>query len=73
MPAKIDWEEVRFYVDQLPPKYRQAVELCDLQDTTRDGAAQEAGCSEGAMKVRLFRAHQELRLLCQEHLKTTKR
>ena len=60
---KIDWEELLPLVSQLRPKYHQAVQLCIIEEKSRAEAAAIAGCSVGAMKVRLCRACQELRRL----------
>jgi DNA-directed RNA polymerase specialized sigma24 family protein len=61
--VKIECAEARRYISLLTGAYKQAVELCDLKGLTRKEAADEAGCSVGAMKVRLHRAHQKLRAL----------
>ncbi len=66
LKPNIDWKEGQPYVDQLPPKYKQAIELCDKQEMSRADAAHIAGCSVGAMKVRLHRAHQELQRLIEK-------
>jgi cobalt-zinc-cadmium efflux system membrane fusion protein len=41
---------------RLPPHYRQAIVLCDLQDQTRREAARQLGIPEGTMATRLTRA-----------------
>jgi RNA polymerase sigma factor (sigma-70 family) len=49
-------------VDRLPPKFRSPVVLCYLQGKTREEAAHELGCSGGAVKGRLERARDLLRV-----------
>lgn len=65
----IDWEEIEPLLDGLSPKYREALDLCDKQGMSRKEAAREScwPCSEGPMKVRLCRAHQEVRRLKRIH------
>jgi RNA polymerase sigma factor (sigma-70 family) len=62
------WEEMLPYVDKLPPKYKEAIELFYMQNMSCAKAAQNSRwpCSVGAMKVRLFRARQELRHLMKD-------
>ena len=46
---------------RLPPDARQVVVLRDLEGLSTKETAQVLGCSEGAVKVRLHRAHARLR------------
>jgi RNA polymerase sigma-70 factor (ECF subfamily) len=40
----------------LPPKYREAVVLCDLQELSYEAAAAAVGCAVGTIRSRLHRA-----------------
>jgi RNA polymerase sigma-70 factor (ECF subfamily) len=40
----------------LPPKYREAVVLCDLQELSYEAAATVVGCAVGTIRSRLHRA-----------------
>jgi RNA polymerase sigma-70 factor (ECF subfamily) len=40
----------------LPPKYREAVVLCDLQELSYEAAAAVVGCAVGTIRSRLHRA-----------------
>jgi len=53
--------EIQEEVDRLPPKYRAAVVLCDLEGLTHEEAAGELRIPVGTVKVRLARARQRLR------------
>ncbi len=48
-------ETVRRAVLSLPPVYREAVVLCDLQDTSYEDAAQVLDCPVGTVRSRLNR------------------
>jgi len=48
-------EQVRRAVLSLPPVYREAVVLCDLQDTSYEAAAQVLDCPVGTVRSRLNR------------------
>jgi RNA polymerase sigma-70 factor, ECF subfamily len=48
-------EQVRRAVLSLPPVYREAVVLCDLQDLSYDDAAQALDCPVGTVRSRLNR------------------
>jgi RNA polymerase sigma-70 factor (ECF subfamily) len=54
---------VRALVDRLPDAYRSVILLRDLEELTTGEAAAALQLSEGALKVRLHRAHQALRAL----------
>jgi RNA polymerase sigma-70 factor (ECF subfamily) len=60
-------EQVRRAVSSLPPAYREAVVLCDLQDLSYGEAAQILDCPVGTVRSRLNRGRamlaQKLRLL----------
>jgi RNA polymerase sigma-70 factor (ECF subfamily) len=49
-------ETVRAAVESLPPVYREAVVLCDLQELDYDAAAEVVGCPVGTTRSRLHRA-----------------
>src|SRR5262245_28063528 len=59
------WSDLRMVLDEeldrLPEKYRVPLLLCCLEGRTRDEAAEQLGCSVGALKMRLERARQLLR------------
>ena len=40
----------------LPPKYREVVVLCDLEEGDYEGAAERLGCAVGTVRSRLHRA-----------------
>ncbi len=48
-------EEVRRAVLSLPPVYREAVALCDLEDVSYEAAAAALGCPVGTVRSRLSR------------------
>jgi RNA polymerase sigma factor (sigma-70 family) len=48
-------------VGRLPPKYRAAFVLCQLEGRTNEEAARELGCPVGTLVSRLARARQRLR------------
>jgi RNA polymerase sigma factor (sigma-70 family) len=48
-------------VDRLPPRYRVAVVLCDLEGRTHEQAARHLGCAVGTVKSRLARGRKTLR------------
>ncbi|HWP85496.1 MAG TPA: RNA polymerase sigma factor [Terriglobia bacterium] len=47
---------VRHAVLSLPPRYREAVVLCDLEEMSYEEAAAAAGCAVGTIRSRLHRA-----------------
>jgi RNA polymerase sigma-70 factor (ECF subfamily) len=47
---------LREAVASLPPKYREVIVLCDLQELSYDSAAQTTGCAIGTIRSRLHRA-----------------
>jgi RNA polymerase sigma-70 factor (ECF subfamily) len=49
-------QRVREAVLALPPAYREALVLCDLQELSYRDAAAAAGCPEGTLRSRLHRA-----------------
>jgi RNA polymerase sigma-70 factor (ECF subfamily) len=49
-------EAVRQAVLSLPPRYREVVILCDLQELPYEEAAQALGCAVGTVRSRLHRA-----------------
>jgi RNA polymerase sigma-70 factor, ECF subfamily len=53
-------EVVRRAVLSLPPVYREAVVLCDLQDTSYEEAAQALDCPIGTVRSRLNRGRSML-------------
>ena len=51
---------VRRAVLSLPPVYREAVALCDLQELSYEEAAQSLECAPGTLRSRLHRGRQML-------------
>jgi RNA polymerase sigma-70 factor (ECF subfamily) len=49
-------DRVRQAVSSLPPSYREAVVLCDLEEMSYDEAARVIGCAVGTVRSRLHRA-----------------
>ncbi len=49
-------QALREAVAALPPKYREVVVLCDLQELSYEAAAQAVGCAVGTVRSRLHRA-----------------
>ena len=49
-------ESVRKAVVRLPPKYREVVVLCELQDVSYGETAEVLGCAIGTVRSRLHRA-----------------
>lgn len=62
-----DLEQLRKAVLALPEIYREAVVLCDLQETSYSEAAELLGCSPGTVASRLHRA----RLMLQQRLRSS--
>jgi RNA polymerase sigma-70 factor (ECF subfamily) len=60
------WRDVRALLDeelnQLPPRYRAVVLLCDLGGESHDAAAHRLGCPRTTVATRLVRARQQLRV-----------
>jgi RNA polymerase sigma-70 factor (ECF subfamily) len=46
---------IRRAVLSLPPQYREAVVLCDLQEVSYEGAAEALGCPVGTVRSRVSR------------------
>jgi RNA polymerase sigma factor (sigma-70 family) len=59
------WELAQPCLGRLLPKYQEALVLCCKEGLTRPEAAHRAGCTTGAIKVRLHRARHELWALIQ--------
>jgi RNA polymerase sigma-70 factor (ECF subfamily) len=55
-------QRVRAAVLRLPPRYREAVVLCDLQELTYAEAAVVIGCAVGTVRSRLHRGRARLAL-----------
>jgi RNA polymerase sigma-70 factor (ECF subfamily) len=55
-----DLRDLRRAILALPPRYREIVVLCDLQDVSYADAAQAIGCAVGTVRSRLHRARQLL-------------
>ncbi len=53
-------ETLRRAISTLPPHYREAIVLCELQELSYDDAAVAAGCAVGTIRSRLHRARQLL-------------
>jgi RNA polymerase sigma factor (sigma-70 family) len=64
--ADLAWQELRQALDEelhaLPERYRSVVLLCCLEGLARDEAAGRLGCSTGAVKGRLERGREMLRV-----------
>jgi RNA polymerase sigma-70 factor (ECF subfamily) len=56
-------ERVRACIDRLPPAYRTVIRLRDIEGVDTAEAAGRLGTNEGAVKVRLHRARQALKVL----------
>jgi RNA polymerase sigma-70 factor, ECF subfamily len=54
-------------VRELPPAYREAVVLCDLEERTYEYAATLAGCPVGTIRSRLYRARRLLAAKLKPH------
>jgi RNA polymerase sigma-70 factor (ECF subfamily) len=48
-------DQVRAAVSELPPEFREAVVLCELEELSYEEAAQSAGCPIGTIRSRLHR------------------
>jgi RNA polymerase sigma-70 factor (ECF subfamily) len=46
---------LRCAVASLPPKYREVIVLCDLQELSYEGASEAIGCAVGTVRSRLHR------------------
>lgn len=57
---------VREVIDSLPPDYRSAIVLHDLQKLTAEETAQACGCSLATAKIRIHRARKRLRKALQD-------
>jgi RNA polymerase sigma-70 factor (ECF subfamily) len=56
---------LRYALQALPPRYREAIVLCDLQELSYDAAAKALGCAIGTVRSRLHRGRARLaRSLC---------
>ena len=58
--ARLAAEEVERAVERLPDAYRAVVVLKDMYGMSCEEIADEMGLTEGAVKVRLFRARRKL-------------
>jgi len=56
-------EIVRRAIDQLPETYRSVLLLRDIEELNTEEAARLLGVTENAVKIRLHRARQALRML----------
>ena len=65
--ANVTWQEVQTVLDdelaRLPEAYRTPLVLCYLEGKTQDEAAQQLGWTLGALRGRLQRGRERLRLL----------
>jgi len=52
--------EVRRAIVSLPPRYREAIVLCDLEDASYEDAATAIGCTVGTVRSRLSRGRELL-------------
>jgi RNA polymerase sigma-70 factor, ECF subfamily len=55
------WDDIQELLNRLPPEYRTAVVLVDIQEMDYTGAAAAMGVSLGTMKSRLVRGRLKLR------------
>lgn len=55
--------QVRSCIDQLPEPYREVLLLRDIEESDTEQTAARLGITSGAVKVRLHRARQALRML----------
>ena len=58
---------LRIAILKLPPNYREAVVLCDLEGMDYAQAAQQLGCALGTVRSRLHRARAILQTKLQRH------
>ncbi len=58
--ARLDAEEVERAVERLPDAYRSVVTLKDVYGLSCEEIGRQMGLTEGAVKVRLFRARRKL-------------
>jgi RNA polymerase sigma-70 factor (ECF subfamily) len=56
LTQKANLQALRDAVAALPPKYREVVVLCDLQEMSYEAAAQAIDCAVGTVRSRLHRA-----------------
>lgn len=56
---------------ELPPEFRSAVILCDVQGFSYEEIAQVIGCSIGTVRSRIHRGRRQLRQLLQSYLAST--
>jgi RNA polymerase sigma-70 factor, ECF subfamily len=49
-------DALRGAIASLPPKYREVIVLCDLQELSYDAASSAIGCAVGTIRSRLHRA-----------------
>jgi RNA polymerase sigma-70 factor, ECF subfamily len=56
LTQKENLQALRGAVAALPPKYREVVVLCDLQEMSYEAAAQAMECAVGTVRSRLHRA-----------------
>jgi RNA polymerase sigma-70 factor, ECF subfamily len=56
LTQKENLQALRDAVATLPPKYREVVVLCDLQELSYEAAAQAMECAVGTVRSRLHRA-----------------
>ncbi|MBI4522199.1 MAG: RNA polymerase sigma factor [Deltaproteobacteria bacterium] len=57
---------VRQVIESLPPDYRAALVLHDLEDLTAEQTAEICGCSLATVKIRIHRARDRLRKALQQ-------
>ncbi len=56
-------------IEQLPPRFREAFLLCEMQGLSYEDAASVLGCPVKTVSTRLFRARQRFRAALTEHIK----
>ena len=56
-------------IQQLPPRFREAFLLCEMQGLSYEDAAAVLGCPVKTVSTRLFRARQRFRAALTEHIK----
>lgn len=62
-------EAIEEAIQELPPRFREAFLLCEMQGLSYEDAAAVLGCPVKTVSTRLFRARQRFRAALTEHIK----